>query len=224
MFAVGNDPEWQNIVVAGVVKDAKYMDPEERQMPAAFFPHAQHPSRFLTNLVVRCTGDPTLMAPAIRRGIREIDANLPVSDVRTLAQMVDDFGLNRRLVAQLSTVFGILAALLACIGIYSVMSYGITRRTNEFGIRMALGAERRDVLWVVLRETLSLAVAGAGIGLTLALACGRLVDHMLFGVKPDNPLVMGGSMAAMMMVAVFAGYLPARRATKIDPSVALRHE
>ena len=223
-FGVGDDAEWQNIEVVGVVKDAKYMKLEEKQMPAAFFPHSQHREEFLRNFVVRYTGDPAFLVPAIRRAAGEIDANLPVSDVATLAQMVDDFTLNRRLVAQLSTFFGILGALLACIGIYGVMSYGITRRTNEFGIRMALGAERRDVLWVVLRETLSLALAGVGIGLALALASSRLVESLLFGVKSNNPLVMGLSMAAMIVVALFAGYLPARRATRIDPSVALRHE
>ena len=132
--------------------------------------------------------------------------------------------LNRRLLAQLSMVFGMLAALLACIGIYGVMSYAIARRTHEFGLRMALGADRRDVLWVVLRETLALAIAGVGIGLALALASGRLVESLLFGVKSTNPLVIGFAIAAMTVVALFAGYLPALRATRIDPSVALRYE
>jgi predicted permease len=223
-FGVGDDAEWQNIEVVGVVKDAKYMMVEEKQMPAAFFPHAQHREEFLTSFVVRYAGDATFLVPAIRRVVGEIDANLPVSDVATLAQMVDDFALNRRLVAQLSTFFGILGAVLACTGIYGVMSYGIARRTNEFGIRMALGAERRDVLWVVLRETLTLALAGVGIGLALALASSRLVESLLFGVKSNNPLVMGLAMAAMITVALVAGYLPARRATRIDPSVALRYE
>jgi predicted permease len=223
-FGVGDDAEWQNVDVVGVVKDAKYMKLEERQMPAAFFPHSQHREEFLRNFVVRYTGDPGFLAPAIRRAVGEIDTNLPVSDVATLSQMVDDFALNRRLVAQLSTFFGILGALLACIGIYGVMSYGITRRTHEFGIRMALGAARRDVLWVVLRETLGLALIGVGIGLTLALASGRLVESLLFGVKSNNPLVIGLSMAAMIVVALLAAYLPARRATRIDPSVALRYE
>ena len=223
-FNVGDDAEWQNIEVVGVVKDAKYMKLEEKQMPAAFFPHLQHRQEFLRNFVVRYSGDPAFLVPSIRGAAGEIDSNLPVSDVATLTQMVDDFTLNRRLVAQLSTFFGILGALLASIGIYGVMSYAITRRTNEFGIRMALGAARGSVLWVVLRETLGMAVAGVAIGLALALASSRLVESLLFGVKSDNPLVMGLSIAAMIAVALFAGYLPARRATRIDPSVALRYE
>ena len=223
-FAVGDEAEWQNLEVVGVMKDSKYMELEEKQMPAAFFPHSQHREEFLRSFVVRYTGDPIFLVPAIRRAVREIDANLPVSDVATLAQMVDDFTLNRRLVAQLSTFFGILGALLACIGIYGVMTYGIARRTNEFGIRMALGAERRNILWVVLRETLVLAIAGVAIGVALALASGRLVESLLFGVKSYNPTVMILSILAMIVVALLAGYLPARRATKIDPSTALRYE
>jgi len=165
-----------------------------------------------------------VIGPAIRKAIGDTDPNLPVSNVRTLAQMVDDFALNRRLVAQLSTFFGILAALLACIGIYGVMSYATTRRTNEFGIRMALGAQRRNVLWVVLHETLLLALAGVVAGLALALAASKLVESLLFGVKPTDPLVIGLSIVAMTTVALLAGYLPARRATRIDPLQALRYE
>jgi predicted permease len=223
-FGVGDDAESQNVEVVGVTKDAKYMELEEKQMPAAFFPYSQHRREFLRNLVVRYSGDSSWVAPAVRRAVSGIDARLPVSDVTTLSQMVDDFALNRRLVAQLSTFFGILGALLACIGIYGVMSYAITRRTNEFGIRMALGAQRRDVLWMVLKETLAMALAGAGIGLALALVSSRLVESLLFGVKSNDPLVMGLSISAMVLVATFAGCLPAHRATRIDPSVALRYE
>jgi len=224
-FNVGEDADFQNLEVVGVVKDAKYMNPEEEQMPAAFFPHQQHHRKeFLPYFVARYTGDPAVIGPAIGKAISDIDPNLPVSDVRTLAQMVDDFALNRRLVAELSTFFGILAALLACIGIYGVVSYGVTRRTNEFGIRVALGAQRGTVLWVVLRETLLLAIAGVVIGLALALAASKLVESLLFGVKPSDPLAIGFAIVAMTVVALLAGYLPARRATRIDPLPALRYE
>ena len=224
VFGLGDGPRWQNIEVVGVVKDAKYMYVDEKQMPAAFFPYAQHPGHFIYNFVVRYTGDPSSLVPAIRKAVVEIDPNLPVSDARTLSQMVDDLTLNQHLVAQLSTFFGALAALLACIGIYGVTSYGITRRTNEFGIRMALGAERGNVLWVVLRETLWLAAAGVAAGLVLAFACSRMVQNLLFGVTAMNPLVMGLSILAMVVLALIAGYVPARRATRIDPAVALRYE
>jgi len=121
-------------------------------------------------------------------------------------------------------LFGIIAALLACVGIYGVMSYGIARRTNEFGVRMALGADRADVLWTVLRETLGLAAIGAASGVALALSSSKLLDSMLFNLKPSDPMAIGAATMLMMGVALFAGWLPARRATRIDPMIALRHE
>ena len=223
-FSVGEDADTQDVEVVGVMKDAKYMELEEEQMPAAFFPYAQHPRHYIYSFVVRYGGDAASLIPAVRKTIAGIDPNLPVSDVRTLAQMVDDFTVNRRVVAQLSAFFGILAALLASIGIYGVMSYGIARRTNEFGIRMALGAERRDVLWVVLRETLGLAAAGIAIGMALAYEGGHLIEKLLFGVSAGNLLPMALAIVTMLAVALLAGWLPARRATKIDPSAALRWE
>jgi predicted permease len=218
-----NNPEWLEIEVVGVVKDAKYVDLNEKRMPAAFYPHAQHPG-FLYTLVTRTTGNPKALVPAIQRAVAGVDPNLPVADSVTLAQKVDDSVLNQRLVAQLSTFFGILAAFLAAIGIYGVMSYGISRRTNEFGVRMALGAARRDVLWMVLRESLGLVFVGVAIGLALALAMSRLAISLFYGVKPYDPLAISLPIAAMIAIALLAGYLPARRATKIDPLIALRYE
>ena len=223
-FGFLDEAEWQNVEVVGVVKDAKYTHLQEKRMPAAFYPHAQHFGRLLDTFVARYTGDPKFLVPEIREAVREIDPNLPVSDVTTLARMVDDSVLDQRVVAQLSTFFGMLAAFLACIGIYGVMSYGVTRRTNEFGIRIALGAEPRHVVWVVLREVLWLVMTGVAIGLGLALASSRLVESLLFGLKSYDPLALALAALALIAVALFAGYLPARRATRIDPMTALRHE
>jgi predicted permease len=222
-FSIGRDAQWQDIQVVGVVRDAKYMDLEEKQQAAAFYPHAQHWS-IVYNFVVRSSGDPKAEIPAIRRAIAEVDPNLPVGDFTTLAQMVSDSVGNSRLVAQLSIGFGLLAALLAAIGIYGVVSYGISQRTNEFGIRIALGAQRGEVLRMVLRETLRLLAMGVVAGLVLALIANRALTSMLFGLGPADPLAIGLATALMVAVAILAAWMPARRATRIDPTVALRYE
>jgi predicted permease len=222
-FSVGDSPKPRDMTVVGVVQDAKYDGLEEKPRPAAFYPHSQR-TGFANNFVVRYSGDPKILIPEIRRAFAEVDPNLPVSDFWTLAKMVDDSVQTQRLVAQLSSLFGALAAMLACIGIYGVMSYGIARRTNEFGIRMALGAQRNDVLWMVLREALGLVLLGVAAGLALALMLSRLVTSMLFGLSPTDPLAIGLAAALMIAVALFAGWIPARRATRIDPTVALRYE
>jgi predicted permease len=221
---IGSPSEWQNLEVVGVVKDAKYFNLQEEQNSAAFYPHSQHLPLILYSFVVRYSGDLRSIVPGIRRAAAEIDPNLPVAEVQTLIQHIDNAVLNKRLVAQLSTFFGALAGFLACIGIYGVMSYGVARRTNEFGIRMALGAERRHVLCIVLGEALRLGFAGIAIGVALALASGRLVASLLVGLKPFDPLSIGAAIAAMISVALFASYLPARRAARIEPMAALRDE
>jgi ABC-type antimicrobial peptide transport system permease subunit len=136
----------KNLQVIGVVRDAKYVSLQEKQHAAAFYPYVQHPG-FLENLAIRYSGDPKSAIAGIRRAVAEVDPNLPIGGFIALSRMVDDSVQNRRIVAQLCTVFAILAAILASIGIYGVMSYGIARRTSEFGLRMALGAVRSDVLW-----------------------------------------------------------------------------
>jgi ABC-type antimicrobial peptide transport system permease subunit len=196
---------------------------QEKQQAAAFYPYLQHRG-FLYNLVTRYSGDPKVLIPAIRRAVAEVDPNLPTGDFSTLEKIVNGSVESRRLVALLSTLFGALAALLASIGIYGVMSYAISRRTNEFGIRMALGAQRPQVLWLVLRETLGLVLIGVAAGVALALTLSRLVTSMLFGLAPSDPLAIGLAAALMVAVAFVAGWLPARRATRIDPMVALRYE
>src|SRR5580704_2644626 len=216
-------PEWRDLEVVGVVKDAKYMGLQEKQMPAAFYPHSQHPM-FLYQFIARYTGDASTVAPAIARAVRELDPNLPVGDFTTLSHVVDDSVLDHRLVAQLCSFFGGVAALLACIGIYGLISYGVSRRTSEFGLRMALGAGRQNVVWLVLREALTLVLIGVGIGLAASPLINQLATSFLFGLKPYDPLTIGLAIIAMTGVALFAGYIPARRAAKVDPMVALRYE
>ena len=215
--------EWQNIEVVGVAKDAKYMALDEKPRPAAFYPHAQHVG-YIGTFVARYTGDPQVASRAIANSIHAIDSNIPLDDFRTLTQIVDDSVLNHRLIAQLCTFFGVLAVLLACIGLYGLMSYGVTRRTNEFGVRLALGANRGQVVWLVLRETLTLVVAGLAIGLAVVPAVSRFVVSFLFGLKPYDLVSLGSAIFAMTVVALLAGYLPARRAATVDPMVALRYE
>jgi predicted permease len=221
-FNVGRDAQWQNIKVVGVAKDGKYMRLREKPIAAAWYPHAQQP-QYLYRFMARYTGSAAVPSQ-IRQAFAEIDPNLPVSDVTTLRQLVNDSVLNQRLVAQLSTIFAALAAFLACIGIYGVMSYGVAQRTNELGVRMALGADRRALLWMVLREALGLVAIGVAAGLALALAAGRLVESALFGMRPFDPVAIAVATVSMTAVALAAGYLPARRATRIDPLAALRHE
>ena len=229
-FSVGGEPgsqrkstEWLDISVVGVVKDAKYMTLDEKPMPAAFYPHTQHPG-FLYNFVARYSGSPATLVPEITKTVSSIDPNLPIGDFTTLAQVVDDSVLNHRLVAQLCTFFGGLAAVLVCIGLYGLMSYGVARRTNEFGVRLALGAGRQHVLWIVIRETLGLVIAGIALGLALAPIASHIAASFLFGLKFYDPLSIGAAMLAMIAVALFAGYLPAQRASKVDPMVALHYE
>ena len=147
-----------------------------------------------------------------------------LTDIATLNEQVDQSLLQERLVAMLSLFFGLLALLLACLGLYGVLSYDVTRRTHEIGIRMALGADAQRVVQLVLRETLGWVALGVTLGLGASLATTRLVESLLFGLKPYDSLTMGLAALVLLTVGAVAGYLPARRAARIDPLVALRHE
>jgi predicted permease len=209
--------------VVGIAKDVKFGSLQEDPETLDYIPATQHPM-CLGDFVVRYTGDSGSVSSAVRRTIHEIDHTLPITDVTTLDEWVARSITDQRVIAQLSTFFGLLAIFLSAIGIYGLMSYVVSRRTNEIGIRMALGAERMHVRWLVMREVLILVAVGIGIGVPAALLSTRLVASMLFGLHGNDPFSLLAAVLVLLSIAALAGYLPARRASRIDPMVALRYE
>jgi len=228
-FGMKDPSHSHDIEVIGVVGDAKYITLSEEPTSMAYYPYTQYipdwgVGLFLGRFEVRISGDPQAATTDIRRAIGEVNASLPIDSVQTLSERVDQSITYARLLAQLSVFFGLLAVFLACIGIYGIMSYAVGRRTNEIGIRMALGAGQRDVVKMVMREIVLLVAMGLAIGVPVALAASRWAASLLFGLHPSDPKTVAGAVALLLAIAALAGYLPARRASKVDPMVALRYE
>jgi len=225
-FGFGDEKSSSDIAIVGVVGDAKYSDLRKEPPPTVYVPYAQSPDKLLgaMNFEVRTAADPKNWIGSIRHTVQSIDKSLPLFDINTQTEQIGQATFQERLFARLLSFFGLLAVVLACVGLYGVMAYGVARRTNEIGLRMALGAERERVLWMVLGETWWLMAAGICIGLPLALAACRMVSSMLFGLKPADPLTIATATLILIVVAALAGYLPARRASRVDPMVALRYE
>jgi macrolide transport system ATP-binding/permease protein len=160
----------------------------------------------------------------VRDLVQRADQRLPLTDVKSQSAWIDQTINQEITFARLCTAFAILALAIACVGLYGAMSYKVARRTGEIGIRMALGAPRGRVVWMVLREVVLLAAVGLAISVPTALAASKLVESFLFGMKPNDPLALIGSGLTLVMAATLAGYLPARNASRIDPMIALRHE
>ncbi|MGH9450237.1 MAG: ABC transporter permease, partial [Terriglobia bacterium] len=210
-------PVWQ---IVGVVGDAKYDDLQRAISPTVYAPVTGGGTHF----ELRTAGNPTALIPSVRRAASRVDSHIPLSDIHTQSQEIDLLLVSQRSMAHLASLFGALAALLACVGLYGLLSYEVTRRTREVGIRMALGAQKDDVLRLVMGQGMILALIGVGIGIAGALGLTRFLSSLLYGVKPTDPLTFIAVSLILIAVALLACYIPARRATKIDPMVALRYE
>jgi predicted permease len=218
---------WQ---IVGIARDTRAVDPREAPKELVYFPLFQLTDKkgegaqdsFATSVLLRTSGDPTSATRALRGAIASVDPNLPILDTRTIQEHVETFMASETLISRLTAAFAMLAVVLAAIGLYGVMSFNIARQTNEIGIRMALGASSHGVLVMVLRQGLTLAVVGLAIGLGAAAALTRVASTLLFGVKPTDPLTFAAVGAFMLLIAAAASLIPARRATRVDPLVALR--
>ena len=216
----------KSIEIVGVVGDIKSDDPREKSPATIYRPilQIQDGAAYLCTIHVRTLSDPTPITNQVRQMINQIDDKLPVFGVTTLDSQVRENLNQDRLIAQLVSFFSALALILACIGLYGVMAHGVARRTNEIGIRMALGARGGNIAWMILRETLYLVLAGLVIGVPAALLGARLIATQLFDMSPTDPLTLTAAATVLTLVALLAGYLPARRASRVNPLNALRYE
>jgi len=222
---LGSTPETAGqLEVIGILRDAKYDSVRDETPATMYVPYLQQSRPPQAMFYVRTAADPSTAIRTIRETVRQIDATLPLRNIRTQVEQVERRLDRERAFAQAYALFGLLALVLASVGLFGLMSYSVARRTNEIGIRMALGAHARDVLRLVMRESLTLVAIGVAAGLVTAAAAGRLVASLLFGLTATDVPTIAISVAVMIAVGAFAGYLPARRAARVDPLVALRYE
>jgi putative ABC transport system permease protein len=218
----GEQRDWREIV--GVIGDVKYNGLADEVQPAVYQPLAQSQTRAIFLSLKTDTADPLGLTPAVRNAIKSVDSEVPIARISTMEQRLAAARAQLRFRATLIALFAALALILACIGIYGVISYSVAQRTHEIGVRLALGAQSRDVLRLVVGQGLKLTLAGVGCGLMASLALARFMQQLLFQVKPTDPLAFAGTAILLAGVALLACYVPARRATKVDPLQALRHE
>jgi ABC-type antimicrobial peptide transport system permease subunit len=211
--------------IVGIARDSRLWD--VREVPKSLFYQVAEQEDGLTSgqtIYLRTEGDAASYAPILRREVGALDDTVPVYEVKTFAAQKDEALARERLIATLSGFFAGLALLLAAIGIYGVVAYGVVARTREIGVRMSLGASRGNVVWMVLRGSLALAAAGVAIGLPLCLRLSRLIENLLFGVEPNDPATLAATVTILAAAAGLAAAIPARRAARVDPLAALRHE
>lgn len=212
-----HEPEYETI---GLVRDGKYNSLSEADPPTLY----QFIGNGAATFEVRTAIDPREVMPAVRAAINRLDSNLLVTNMKTQMEQIDQNIYQQRLVANLASLFALLALVVACVGIYGLLSYQVSRRTHEIGIRLALGAKRGEVLRLVIRQGALLAILGALIGVAAAFGVTRYLQSFLFGVKPSDPMTIAAVVFGLIAVALFASYIPAYRAMNVDPIVALRYE
>ena len=221
----GSDPGTPTqMEIIGVVKDIKYTNLRDEIPEQAFIPYMG--SRYVSDMTIylRTVGEPNQLMTSIRAKVRDMDANLPIYAMRTMDEQISNSLATERMIASLSTVFGFVATVLAIIGLYGVMSYSVAQRTREIGIRMALGAEQGKVIGMVMREVLLLIAIGVAVGVPAALLLTRVIKSQLYGLEAHDPWTLGLATALLAIVACAAGYVPAMRASRVDPMKALRYE
>jgi len=215
--------EKANQEVIGIVSDVKNDDLDEAPDPTVYSPYAQN-VRATMSLVIRSRQEPGQLASAVRREVQALDPNLPVSNIKPVGQMISERASPKRLMTYILAVFALIALVLASVGIYGVMSFAVTQRTREIGVRMALGAQAFDVLKLIVRNGMKMTLIGVVIGLAGAFALTRLLANLLFKVTATDEVTFAGVALSLIAVALIACYVPARRATRVDPLVALRDE
>jgi putative ABC transport system permease protein len=209
--------------IVGIARNAKYRNLREPPLTFIYLPLGQEYQPGMT-LMVRTQSDPSAFVGSLRNEMRALSKDVPVFSVQTMTDRIGGQLSAERMIAVVLSIFGGIALLLAAIGVYGLTAYSVAQRNREIGIRMALGAERKDILKLIVRQGFALVLFGTSVGLLLSLAFTRLLQTLLFGVSPTDPLTFGMILALMLVVGLLACYLPARRATKVDPLVALRYE